>query len=681
MCGIAGIVQSDPIGRAEESSLREMLRRLAHRGPDGEGAQRLSGAAIGHRRLAIIDLETGGQPVQNEDASVWAIVNGEIYNFLELRDRLCSRGHRFRTAGDAECLVHLYEEYGNACLDHINGMFALAIWDDARGRLLLARDRLGVKPLYYHLESVMGSGHGTRRIVFASELTALVAPLAERPAPSPTAVLDFLTFGFIPSPGTILKDVHKLPPGHLLTFEPGRAGGGVQTGRYWDLRFRGYHDGSPDEIAERVWSDLKAATRRRMLADVPIGAFLSGGLDSGAVVAAMAGFSRDPVATFTCGFSDEGFDERGPALATASLLGTQHNVCPPWSDEPIMPRGPDSVDALAGHFDEPFADASAVPTYHLARFARRFVKVALSGDGGDEVLAGYRRYRFDRAEHTVRRLLPRLLRRPLFGALAAAYPQPKWLPRMFRARATLRNLAEDGATAHGLSVATLHPADARSLLTADLARETGGYDPLEIAREWYNRCDAPDHLSRCQYVDIHLGLADGMLVKVDRASMACGLEVRSPMLDYRFVETAWRIPPRMRIERGRGKAPLRRAVGRHVGAALARREKRGFEVPLDAWLRGPLRSRVEDGPLARGASVHELISAEAIRSLWSLHVGGAVPSGQRETPALGPVAPTLWKILMLDAWLRALPTVGARAATTRQSAVAVAGSMSDVLVR
>jgi len=375
-----------------------------------------------------------------------------------------------------------------------------------------------------------------------------------------------------------------------------------------------------------------------MIADVPLGAFLSGGLDSTAVVAAMAGLSTDPVLTRTCGFHESGFDERPHAHAVAARLNARH------AEIPIHAADADMLDTLAWHFDEPFADASAIPMFHLCRAAKRDMTVALSGDGGDEILAGYRRYRFDVNENAARRVLPAAVRRGLFGPLASIYPHADWLPRPLRARATLRNLSLDGATAHAASVATLQPDAARALLNADYRAAVHDYNPFDRVREHHARCDAPDHLSKCQYVDIRMGLGDGILTKVDRASMAHSVEVRSPMLDYRFVEFAWRIPPRMRRRGAIGKLPLRRAVADRLGPQFIR-TKAGFEVPIDAWLAGPLRERLMDEMFASAAPIRDLLDIRAVDTLWQEHSSGRRRHG-----------PTLWKLAMLSAWLRRIHT-------------------------
>lgn len=644
MCGIAGIITIDGLSPFDRDAIRRMAARLIHRGPDDVGIHEDRFAALAHRRLAVIDHATGRQPVYDEAGRICVALNGEIYNYRALRDALRRRGHTLTTSGDAEPIAHLYEESGTGCLDALRGMYALAIWDRGPRCGLLARDRLGVKPLYYHANE--------RRLAFASELKALLELPDVPRAVDPASVLDYLCFGFIPSPRTIFSGVHKLPPGALLEFRDGCAA--VRS--YWDLRFTGYADEPEDALVEGLWSALDEAVQLRLIADVPLGAFLSGGLDSTAVVASMTDRSAAPIETRTCGFDAPGFDERESAAAIAVRLGARHGAVA------IRPEHAAILDTLAWHFDEPFADASAVPLFELCRVARGDLTVALSGDGGDEVLAGYRRYRFDVNEQAIRRVLPAALRRRVLAPLGAAYPTSARLPRVLRARATLRNLSLDGAAAHAASIATMQPTEARPLLAPDVRRAAAGHDPLEAARKFYARCDAPDHLSRCQYVDIRLGLADGILTKVDRASMAHALEVRSPLLDYRFVEFAWRIPPGLRRRGPHGKWLLRRAVRDRLGADAVR-PKAGFEVPIDAWLAGPLRETFMAETLDVCAPLAGWIDRSRVDALWRDLIDGRRRTG-----------PSLWKIAMLGAWLRTFAGSGQRLAA------AVEPSSGDPLV-
>jgi len=645
MCGIAGIVSREGITESDRAAVPRLLELLRHRGPDDAGIYCDRHAVVGHRRLSIIDLTTGRQPIGNEDGTIQAVVNGEFYDFSAVRDVLLARGHVFRSTGDSECLVHLYEDHGLEGLSRLSGMFAFALWDAPRRLLWAARDRLGVKPFYYHC--------GGERLVFGSELKAVAAAPGVPSRPDLTAVADFLTFGFVPSPKSILHGVRKLPPGHMLIWQDGRAA----VRPYWDLEYRGWSGEPPEQLAERIWDAVRRGTRSRMVADVPVGGFLSSGVDSASVVAAMTQSATGPVVTVTCGFEERGFDERRAAAATARRLGTLHR------EEVVTPDAAGLPEELARYFDEPFADASAIPMYYLSRAARRQVTVALSGDGGDEALAGYRRYRFDQIEERVRQVVPDRWRAAMLRPIGRRYPSRPWMPQWLRAGATLRNLATDGASGHGQSIATMSGEEREAMLTAEVRRELGGYDPLEVVRELYRRCDAPDHLSKCQYVDLRLGLADGILTKVDRASMAHALEVRSPMLDYRFVEHAWSIPPEWRMRGRFGKYPLRLAVARHVGEEWAWRRKRGFEVPLDAWFDGPLRERFHDTLLRPGAAVHDWISADAIRRLWEVH-----------RPRQRRCGPTLWKLVVLDTWCR---VYGGRAmemsGTSRPVATVAAG--------
>jgi len=623
MCGIAGIAGQHALAFDGRRRLARMMALLRHRGPDDEGTWATAHVALGHRRLSIIDLHGGRQPLANEDGRIQTIVNGEIYNYRELRDTLIQKGHHFRSGSDAEVVVHLYEEYGEAFLDQLNGMFAIALWDDRQRKLILARDRLGLKPLYY---APLNGG-----IVFGSELKAVVAGLGNdhQAVIDLPALHDYLTFGFIPAPRTIFEGVYKLEPGAMLSWQDQR----IITRRWWDLRFNGYHTEDETTIAGQLWHEVKTATRARTVADVPLGAFLSSGVDSAAVVACMVDsqHGNQAIKTITCGFDRRDHDESAAARQTAALLGTHHQQRRAELDMLAL------VDRLAFHFDEPFADASALPLYLICETARRDITVALSGDGGDEVLAGYRRYAFDAFENRLRQAIPKRWHRQV-GALGRHWPRHAMLPRFLRAGATLSNVALDAATAHGRSIATLMPETSRGLLTNDAQLALHDYDPLQRVRDLYAACDAHDAVRKCQYVDIRLGLGDGILTKVDRASMAHGLEVRAPLLDYRLVEYAWGITPAQLRERGHGKAPLRRAAAARLNSEIAWRTKSGFDVPLDAWFRKQprwARARLFDAntPLA------DIIQSQQVENIWNRH-----QSGQRN------VGHVLWRLLMLQSW-------------------------------
>lgn len=642
MCGITGLVASDTLAPTERAALSAMRDVLTHRGPDDSGRYVDAHAALGHRRLSVLDLSTGRQPISNENGTIWVVFNGEIYNHRRLRDELIARGHRFATRGDTEVIVHLYEERGDDFLDALHGMFALALWDAPRQRLLLARDRLGVKPLYYHVDA--------RRIVFGSELKSVLEAPGVPHEIDPVALADYLAFGFVPSPRTILRRICKLRPGQCLIYERGR----LRLRTWWDLHHRPWRTDSAESLSEELWGTLEAATRDRLVADVPIGVFLSGGVDSTCVAAAAADAfgAAGMLTTCTVGFDNSATDERAAARRLASRLQTRH------LEHAVAVRPSELLPRLAWHFDEPFADPSALPFFALCEAVRGDLTVALSGDGGDEALAGYRRYRFDVWEQRIRKLAPGWVRRPLFGTMARLYPDRADLPQPLRARTTLNNLSAGGDSAHARSVARLDAAGVRSLLAPDIATLTRGHDPWEHMRGLYRACDADDHLARCQYVDLRFELADGILTKVDRASMAHGLEVRSPFLDHRLIEFAATIPPALRMHSDHGKRLLREALRRRLGQGPADQHKRGFSVPLDEWFReaaGAARA-------ARGASRSDggALAARHRAELWErLHAAAALPwldgaavrrLAEEHTSGRRNHGPILWSLVMLHAW-------------------------------
>ncbi len=628
MCGIAGLVRFGGLKPDERTVGAVMAATLSHRGPDDQGLYHDGFASLGHARLSIIDLHTGHQPLSNEDGTVWVVFNGEIYNHAALADRLRARGHVLRTRSDTEIIVHLYEEHGEAFVEHLNGMFAIALWDSRRRKLVLVRDRLGIKPIYWH--------HDGHRLAFGSELKALLAAGDLDPRTDPCALVDYLTFGHVPAPRTIFKNVHKLEPGFLAV---GTAGG-LTLRRYWDIP-AGEADPGPvsPADADRWCTDFAAlledAVRMRLVADVPLGAFLSGGVDSSAVVAAMKRCGSGPLLTHTVGFDEHDHDERAQARVVADLLATDHH------EVLVRADAARAAQQLARHFDEPFGDSSAVPTFYLSGVARERVKVALAGDGGDEMLAGYRRYRFDLAEAAVRSLCPDWLRRPTVGLAGRLYPKGDWLPRPLRAKRTLQNLACDAATAHLRSVA-LHAGTLPGLLLRPEMREAaGGYDPFTRGRDLFARHRSADRLGRLLYLDMKTLLPDDMLTKVDRASMAVGLEVRVPLLDYRLVELAARMPARLKLDGSRGKIVLREVVAGWLGTRVAERPKKGFDVPVDGWFRGPLRELAADTLADRHSRAHEWLQPTAVRGLVADHQRGFATHGH-----------VLWTMLALELWAR-----------------------------
>ncbi|QDV39715.1 asparagine synthase (glutamine-hydrolyzing) [Tautonia plasticadhaerens] len=633
MCGIAGLIYADRDRPVDPVALKAMGDAIAHRGPDAEGFLVEPGVGLVHRRLSIIDLSGGDQPIGNEDGSVQVVFNGEIYNYRDIHRELEGRGHRFRTRSDTEVLVHLYEELGDRLVDRLRGMFAFALWDRPRGKLLLARDRLGIKPLYVYRDG--------EKVLFGSELKAI---LAHGPgldiAVDPEALEDYLAFGFVPGPRSILKGIEKLPPAHVL--EARTVPWGQHRRRYWALDFEPDDRPTPEQWQEAIRAKVDEAVRAHLVADVPVGAFLSGGLDSSVVVALGADGSPEPPRTFSIGFLEEAFSELPYARQVADRFGTRH------SEQVVTPDAAELLDELAFYFDEPFADASAVPTFLVSRLARRGVKVVLSGDGGDEAFGGYARYRHDLREAAVRGMLPGWFRRSTLGPLARAWPKADWLPRPLRAKMALTNLALEPDRAYANSLSLCRPPLRRRLMARDLAAALGGHDPASAIRAPFAAAPAGDPLAAMLSADVAVILPDDFLVKVDRASMAHGLEVRPPLLDHELMELAARIPSRWKVRSGEGKWIFKRAFEDRLPSVAVHRRKQGFEIPVDDWLRGPLRALFESSVLDPRARVADLIDQPVAGRLFSHHCSGAGRHGN-----------VLWSLLVLARWAaRHLDPVG-----------------------
>src|SRR5271156_5573379 len=542
MCGICGKFEYERMSPLEGETIHKMNQTMVHRGPDDGGVFVGPGIGLGHRRLSIIDLAGGHQPMSNEDGTIWVLLNGEIYNYPELRQSLLQRGHVFTTQSDTEAIVHLYEEYGDDCFARLRGMFSIALWDSRNRKLVLARDRVGKKPLFY-------AANGTR-IVFGSELKALLA-CDEMPREiDDQALSDYFSFGYIPAPKTIYRAIRKVLPGHYVV----ASSAGVKETCYWDLSFSRIGQHSEEEWCERLRHELCEATRVRLMSDVPLGAFLSGGIDSSSVVAMMSHSMKRAVTTCSIGFDEAKYDEAEYALQVSRLFGTDHHV------ETVRPNALEIVDKLAWHFDEPFADSSAIPTYYVSKIARSQVTVALGGDGGDENLAGYRRYKLDYYENKLRRQVPAGVRSRIFGPLGRWYPALAWAPRMFRAKATFQSLSRTPLEGYFNSVSYFRRDDKLRLFRAEFQKRLAGYDSIEVLQRYYDRADTDDMLSKIQYVDIKTYLTDDILTKVDRASMAVSLEVRAPMLDHKFMECVAGIPSGLKLHNGTGKYILKRAL-------------------------------------------------------------------------------------------------------------------------
>jgi len=618
MCGIAGIFYPATPKPVDPARIKAMADVQAHRGPDGSGVWTAPGVGLGHRRLSIIDVAGSPQPMASTDGALTVTYNGEIYNFAALRTELQALGAVFATKGDTEVLLHGWDAWGPAMLDRLNGMFAFALHDARRQCLFLARDRLGVKPLHYVELSDGG-------LAFASELKGLLAHPLLRRSPDIRAVEDYMAFGYVPDDACIVAGVKKLPAGHSLLIERGKPV--PAPSRWWDVDFSKRATGSTRALQEELVARLRDAVTSRMVADVPLGAFLSGGVDSSAVVAFMAEASKRAVKTCTIGFNEARLDERAYATEIAKRFATEHRERVVSVDDFAL------IATLVGAFDEPFADASALATYQVCQLARENVTVALSGDGADEAFAGYRRYKFQAAEERVRGLLPSSIRSGVFGTLGRVYPKADWAPRPLRAKTTLLALAEDGAEAYARSVGVTTPALRHMLFTAEARRGLGGHR----AEDRYIRSmrDAParDALDRAQYADFQHWLPGDILTKADRTSMAVSLEAREPLLDYRLVEFAATLPASMRLRGGQGKWLMKKALERYLPRDILYRPKMGFVTPISAWFRGPLadaaaslaRSRVlagsgwfEPAMIERLAADHRAGRAEHGRTLWQL---------------------------------------------------------------
>ncbi len=614
MCGIAGIFHPGIPKPVDPARVRRMLDVQAHRGPDGQGVWTAPGVALGHRRLSIIDLAGSPQPMA--DGALTVTYNGEIYNFAALRAELTQKGARFHTSGDTEVLLHGWRHWGPAMLDRLDGMFAFAIHDTDAGTLFLARDRFGVKPLHY-AELSDGS------VAFASELKGLLAHPLLRRVPDISAVEDYLAYGYVPDDTCLVAGVRKLAAGHTLLLRRGHPL--PAANQWWDISFADRATGKTDALVEELIERMRAAVRSRMVADVPLGAFLSGGVDSSAVVALMAEASPRAVRTCTIGFDEADHDERRFATIVAKRFATDH------VDRVVDADDFGLIDTLAGQFDEPFADASALATWRVCALARESVTVALSGDGADEALAGYRRYRFHAAEERARSLFPAQFRRDVFGTLGGIYPKADWAPRPLRAKSTLLALASDGDEAYARAVGVTTPEWRGRLFTPAARAAFSGHRAEDRYVAAMRAAPARDALDRAQYADVKIWLPGDILTKVDRTSMSVGLEAREPLLDHRLVQFCATLPASMRLRGGEGKWLMKRALKPYLPDDLLHRRKMGFVTPVSAWFRGPLaeqaaalsRSRIltETGwfdmpTIAQMAADHRAGRAEHGRTLW-----------------------------------------------------------------
>jgi asparagine synthase (glutamine-hydrolysing) len=626
MCGITGIFDTRGRRAVERGVLHRMNESQHHRGPDEGNLHIEPGLGLGHRRLAIIDVSTGQQPLCNEDGSVVVTFNGEIYNYQELIPELRALGHVFRTRSDTEVIVHAWESWGEDCVKRFRGMFAFALWDRNRETLFLARDRLGVKPLHYAL---LDDGS----LLFGSELKSLLAHGGMRRDIDPLALEEYFALGYVAEPRTVFSQAKKLPPAHTLCLRRGQAL--REPKAYWDVRFSLGNPIGLDDACTELNRRLQESVRLRMISEVPLGAFLSGGVDSSAVVAAMARLSDAPVNTCSMAFDDPAYDEAAFAKTVAERYRTRHFV------ETVKSDDFDLIDTLARLYDEPYADSSAIPTYRVCQLARKHVTVALSGDGGDESFGGYRRYRLHLMEERMRGALPSALRRPLFGLLGRVYPKADWAPRMLRAKTTFEGMARDSVGAYFHSVSILRDPMRARLFSRRLHSELGGYDALDVFRRHAALADTDDALALIQYLDLKTYLVGDINTKVDRASMAHSLEVREPLMDHPLIEWLATLPSSLKVRGQESKFLLKKSQEAHLPADVLYRPKMGFAVPLARWFRGPLRRRVHEAVLGERLADTGWFERSTLVRLVEEHQSGA-----RDHSA------PLWSLLMFDAFLR-----------------------------
>ncbi|MDR2114948.1 MAG: asparagine synthase (glutamine-hydrolyzing) [Planctomycetaceae bacterium] len=625
MCGICGAVWNESAKAVDKATLDTMTDILRHRGPDDRGTFLQQGIALGHRRLAIIDLTpSGSQPMPNEDETVWIVFNGEIYNFEQLRRELISHGHRFRSESDTEILVHLYEEEHENMLQRINGMFAMAVWDVRERKLFLARDRIGKKPLFYRNEP--------NRLIFASEMKSILSVNGVPRNIDPTSLDDYLTYQYVPHPKTIFCGISKLSPGHFAVWQDGR----LKVQRYWNVDWNEENNRLTfEEWTEELRALVTDAVRIRLRSDVPVGAFLSGGIDSSVTAGIMQQECSQQIRTFCIGFPQKEYDETAYARQAANLFGTKHQEFIVTSDiENILPK-------IIRHYDEPFADSSAIPTWFLCEMTRREVTVALSGDGGDELFAGYDRYRAVRLGMFAEKI-PYIFRKILAG------PIRRFIPASTRQRSTLRRLKRF-LEALGMEpleqylqwIAIFNRERRKKLYTPEFSEEIRGYDSLDFLRRAEQLCSQRDRVTRISLTDMQTYLPCDIMTKVDTASMAHALECRAPLLDYRIAEWAAQLPIRYKIEGCYGKKILRETFRNLLPSDIEHRRKMGFGVPVDHWFRKPLREMVQDVLLDSKTKQRGFFEPKFVEQLLKDHFANRFDHAYR-----------IWALFVFEHWMR-----------------------------
>jgi asparagine synthase (glutamine-hydrolysing) len=626
MCGIVGIFDTRGARTIDPALLKRMNETQHHRGPDEGDIYTEPGVGFGHRRLSVIDIASGQQPMFNAGGDVGVVFNGEIYNFPELTEELQKLGYVFRTRSDTETIVHAWEAWGEDCVHRLRGMFALAVWDRNKQVMFMARDRMGVKPFYY---AALPDG----MFIFGSELKSLRAHPGLPHEIDVRAVEDYFAYGYVPEPKTIYSGAKKLSPGFALTVHIGQPV--PEPKQFWDVPFKPHAAMTQQDAEGELIVRLREAVKIRLKAEVPLGAFLSGGVDSSAIVAMMAGLMKDPVNTCSIAFRDKAFDESQYAEQVARQYQTEHHTETVDTDDYAL------LDTLADLYDEPFADSSAIPTYRVCQLARKRVTVALSGDGGDENLAGYRRYRYAMAEDAVRSKMPVGLRKLVFGPLGKYYPKADWAPRVFRAKTTFEALSRDLVEGYFHGVSLMSDAMRAQLFSNKFRKDLQGYRAIDVMQEHAANSPTDDPLSMIQYLDMKTYLPGDILTKVDRASMAHALEVRVPLLDHKLVEWISGLPADMKLNGSEGKYVFKKSLEKYLPSDILYRKKMGFAVPLAGWFRGPLRDRVRESLLGSTLADTGIFNTGFLADMVEQH-----QSGRRDYSA------SIWALLMFEAFLR-----------------------------
>ncbi|WP_299084206.1 XrtA/PEP-CTERM system amidotransferase [uncultured Paraglaciecola sp.] len=627
MCGIAGIFHLTDNAQLDPAIIANMNDKQLHRGPDAGDYFFDPGVALAHRRLSIIDLEGSPQPMLSADEQACVVFNGEIYNFKELHQELSDKGYKFNTHGDTETILNAWLEWGEDCVHKLRGMFAFAIWDRKQECLFIARDRMGIKPFFY---SLLPNGE----FLFGSELKVLKQhPMFDKTLRN-TTIEDYFTFGYIPEPHTVYQHSFKLAPGHCMLLKKGDKTL-PEPREYWDIPTQYDQELTAEEVQAELIERLKEAVDIRMVADVPLGAFLSGGVDSSGIVALMSQLQSEPVNTCAIGFDVKQFDETEYAKQVANRYKTNHR------EEIVGQDDFELIDQLASLYDEPYADSSAMPTFRVCELARKHVTVALSGDGGDELFAGYRRYKMHATEDKVRNMLPYSIRKPIFGPLGRLYPKLDWAPKFLRAKTTFQSMAMDTVQGYYNSISLLREDERRKLFSDEYNASLEGYSSLEVFRKYGDKVKHLDPMKIAQYIDMKTYLVGDILTKVDRASMAHSLEVRVPLLDHKFVEWAFKTPSSHNLYDGIGKYSFKHSLESHLPHDVLYRKKMGFSVPLANWFKGPLKQRLYDNLLSEQMTSSGYFNQKQLKKLIDDHV-----SGMRDNSA------PLWTLMMFESFMR-----------------------------